>query len=186
VSGSEGEAKVSYRAEGVVWTLAAMLSASPDTASHERPPVSATSASKPTHASSLGEEMPETLAGRRLLVIEDEPLVALDLASILEDAGAEIVGPAGNAEQALALIGSTALDGALLDGNLHGNPVDDIAAALTRQNIPFLFVTGYGRETLPLAFQQAAILGKPFTDLQLLEAAERLMPRSAEMLRLRK
>jgi hypothetical protein len=77
------------------------------------------------------------------------------------------------------------LDGALLDGNLHGKPVDDIAAALTRQNIPFLFVTGYGRETLPLAFRQAAILGKPFTDQQLLEAAEKLMPPSADMLRLR-
>jgi PAS domain S-box-containing protein len=185
VSGSEGEARASYRAEGVVWTIATMLSASSDPGPAERPPAIRAPANKPTHSSSLGEEAPEALAGRRLLVIEDEPLVALDLASILEDAGAEIVGPAGNAEQALALIASTALDGALLDGNLHGKPVDDIAAALTRQNIPFLFVTGYGRETLPLAFRQAAILGKPFTDQQLLEAAEKLMPRSADMLRLR-
>jgi FixJ family two-component response regulator len=63
---------------------------------------------------------------------------------------------------------------ALLDANLHGNPVGEIAAALTRRRIPFIFVTGYGRESLPEFFKHAAILTKPFTDKQLFDAVTAL------------
>jgi DNA-binding response OmpR family regulator len=53
-------------------------------------------------------------------------------------------------------------DAAILDLNLNGKRSDVLAAALTRRNIPFAFVTGYGRDTLPAAFRQAALLSKPF------------------------
>jgi CheY-like chemotaxis protein len=77
------------------------------------------------------------------------------------------------------------LDAALLDGNLHGRPVDDIAAALTRRKVPFLFVTGYGPESLPRAFSRAAILSKPFSQQQLIDAAARLVERRGDVVRLR-
>jgi hypothetical protein len=61
------------------------------------------------------------------------------------------------------MIEETGLDGSLLDGNLHGKPVGDIAAALVRKRVPFLFVTGYGRDALPEGFGKVAILSKPFS-----------------------
>ena len=118
-------------------------------------------------------------------MVEDEPLVSMDLIAGLEDAGAEVVGTAGTSEEALALIEGTPIDAAMLDGNLRGRPVDDIAAALTRHNIPFVFVTGYGHESLPRAFGNTAILSKPFSREQLLEAATQLVGPPAGAVRLR-
>ncbi|WP_106638661.1 response regulator [Allosphingosinicella vermicomposti] len=113
--------------------------------------------------------------GKRFLVIEDEPLVALDLLSLLHDAGVEAVGPAATAEDALRIIGKTALDGALLDGNLQGQAVDEVAAALTQRNVPFLFVSGYGPEHLPRDFADVPILTKPFNPELLLESMANLV-----------
>ena len=122
---------------------------------------------------------------KRLLVIEDEPLVALDIIAGLKDAGVEVHGPVGNSKDALRIIEGTPLDGALLDANLHGRPVIDIAAALTRENVPFVFVTGYGRESLPKAFGNVDMLAKPFSREQLLEAAAQLVQKPATVVRLR-
>jgi len=66
-----------------------------------------------------------------------------------------------------------------------GHGVDDIAAALTRHNVPFLFVTGYGRESLPRAFGKTAILAKPFSQQELLEAAGLLIEKPGAVVRLR-
>ena len=63
----------------------------------------------------------------------------------------------------------------LLDANLRGEPVDEVAAALTRRNVPFVFVTGYGRQALPESFGRSVVLTKPFTREQLLETASRLV-----------
>jgi CheY-like chemotaxis protein len=118
------------------------------------------------------------LAGKRFLVIEDEPLVALDLSAGLQEAGAEVTASTGSASKALDIIQSQPLDAALLDGNLNGRPVDDIAAALTRNNVPFAFVSGYGRESLPQAFGSVTLLAKPFSKPQLLEVATQLVERA--------
>jgi CheY-like chemotaxis protein len=83
------------------------------------------------------------------------------------------------------MIEETALDGALLDGNLHGKPVGDIAAALVRKRVPFLFVTGYGRDALPEGFGKVAILSKPFSREQLLEAVAQLPRKVSSVVRLR-
>lgn len=188
VSGADGEAHVSYRAEGVVWTIAAKLTDLEEGADNLAPAsATASEATGPATTRAVDDIAEEALSGRRFLIVEDEPLVALEISGILKDAGAEIIGPAGTVEQALAFIRSdTPLDGALLDGNLHGLPVDDIAAALTRRNIPFVFVSGYGRETLPRAFQQAPLLSKPFSETQLLQAAARFIVQAPEVLPLRK
>jgi CheY-like chemotaxis protein len=65
------------------------------------------------------------------------------------------------------VINRASFDAVLLDANLRGRPAGDVAAALTRRNIPFVFVTGYGRESLPESFGQTSILTKPFTELRL-------------------
>jgi CheY-like chemotaxis protein len=108
------------------------------------------------------------LAGKRLLAVEDEPLVALDIIAALEGAGADVVGSAGTAKEALNIIDNLSPDAALLDANLCAHPVDEIAAALVAGNIPFLFVTGYGQGTLSKAFAKTTMLSKPFSHEQLI------------------
>jgi DNA-binding response OmpR family regulator len=93
----------------------------------------------------------------------------------------ENTAPAATAEQALKFINNTSLDGALLDGNLNGHPVDEIAAALTRRNIPFLFVSGYGAESLPRAFTNAPALSKPFLPDALVDAVTQLVTPRADI-----
>jgi CheY-like chemotaxis protein len=118
---------------------------------------------------------PEPLRGKRFLVVEDEPLIALEIVAGLESAGVDVEGPVGSAEDALRAIEHASFDGVLLDANLRGEPAGDIAAALTRRNIPFAFVTGYGRAALPEGFGQSTMLTKPFTQDQLLQTAARLV-----------
>jgi CheY-like chemotaxis protein len=88
----------------------------------------------------------------------------------LEMAGADVAPPVSTEKQTLKVIEDGDFDCALLDGNLHGRPVDEIAAALTRRKIPFVFITGYGRTGLPTSFQQAPVLSKPLNDEQLFDA----------------
>src|SRR5690606_3812722 len=70
-------------------------------------------------------------------------------------------------------------DAAFLDGNLHGHPVDPVASALRAAGIPFVFVSGYGRESLPAAFADTEIVGKPFSSEDVLCAAAALLDEHA-------
>jgi DNA-binding response OmpR family regulator len=112
----------------------------------------------------------------RIMVVEDEFLLALRIETILSRAGIEVVGPAGTVEEGLKLAAESPLDGAVLDVNLHGQRVDSVASVLAQRNVPFLFVTGHGREVLPQAFRDAVMISKPFNDGELLEAVGRLQP----------
>jgi PAS domain S-box-containing protein len=125
------------------------------------------------------------LDGKRVIVIEDEPLLSMDLESSLMDIGCEVSGSAGTIEEGRLLVARTSCDAALLDVNLAGHPVDELAAALTRKNIPFAFVTGYGRSALPAGFRDALVLGKPFSDDQLRTVLERLLHPAAGVVQLR-
>jgi len=168
-----GEASMSIDGKGIVWEITIPLPA--DVPSLETSPAARmVDVAAPAQVPAPNKPA-APLAGQRFLVVEDEPLVAMDLVAGLEEAGAEVVGQAGASDEALALINDVPIDAALLDGNLRGRPVDDIAAALTRRAIPFAFVTGYGRESLPRAFGNAAVLSKPFTRVQLLDTAVRLV-----------
>ena len=118
---------------------------------------------------------PRALAGRRVLVVEDEPLVALEVETELVEAGATVVGPAGTLEAAARLIEAEPLDAALLDANLAGRPVDTLAAALDARGVPFAFASGYGPAGLPEGFRDRPLLGKPF-------GAEALVALVAELL----
>jgi PAS domain S-box-containing protein len=185
VKGEGGSAQMSVGADGVLWKIVLPLP-QPDAAdeSTSRAPGMITGVSAPQPLNGA-MKTPAKLAGWRFLVIEDEPLVALDISAGLREAGAEVVGPTGSVKEVLDIIEGKALDAALLDGNLHGRPVDDIAAALTRRRVPYLFVTGYGPESLPRAFRHIAVLSKPFSQQQLIEAAARLVEPRGDVVRLR-
>jgi PAS domain S-box-containing protein len=115
------------------------------------------------------------LKDKRILIVEDEALIAMVLMDYLADAGALVIGPAHNFDSARALIDEGAFDAALLDANLSGRRVDALALALTQKQIPFAFVTGYGRDALPQAFQGAVAVDKPFTGDQIRGALEQLL-----------
>ena len=122
---------------------------------------------------------------KKFAVIEDEPLIGMEITSTLQEGGAQVFGPVAAVSDALRIIEESELDGALVDANLRGEPTDDIAAALTRKKIPFMFVTGYGREALPASFAQARILKKPFVERELVEAAALLVEQPPSVRRLR-
>ncbi len=166
-----GSACVHYNADGVTCELSLPIPNDTRLTSGTQPPIRlATVASRSGPGSSRS-----TLDGKRILVIEDEPLVSMDVEASLTAAGCAVVGPAGNLEQARALIAEAEFDAALLDVNLAGKPVDELAAALTHKQSPFAFVSGYGRDSLPLGFGEAVLLGKPFTPEQLLATVTGLL-----------
>jgi CheY-like chemotaxis protein len=119
------------------------------------------------------------LAGQRCLIVEDEPLVALVVAGGLEDAGAEIVATAASVDEALRFVEIEEIDAAILDCNLRGRPVHEVASTLASRGVPLLFVSGYGREGLPSGFGDAPVLGKPFTQAQLVRAVAALIAPAA-------
>ena len=108
--------------------------------------------------------MSQEFAGRRVLVVEDESLVAMLLETILEDMGCETVGPAATIDEGLRLAADPRLDAALLDVNVSGRQVFPIAAALKDRGVPFVFSTGYGEGGLPDEWRGHATLQKPFTE----------------------
>src|SRR5690606_39471037 len=110
----------------------------------------------------------------------DETLVALDIQEQLTTAGAIVVGPAASVRQALKLVRDACIDVALLDGNLGGHPVDEVAMALRLKNIPFAFATGYGAESLPPTFRDARVLTKPFSEDQVVSVVAGLLAEQAE------
>ena len=104
-----------------------------------------------------------SLRGLRLLVVEDEPLIAMMIADMLQDFGCVVVGPAGSVAHALDLIEREAVDGALLDVTLGGGRRSyPVAEALQKRGIPFAFVTGYGEAGLIADFRGIGVLRKPF------------------------
>jgi len=103
------------------------------------------------------------LAGARILVVEDEYLLADDLCEALRNAGADVIGPAASVEDATALIGRGGkLDAAVLDINLRGEMVFPVADALRANGIPFAFATGYDESVLPDRFTAVPRIEKPF------------------------
>ena len=103
------------------------------------------------------------LAAKRVLVVEDEYLVAMDMSAYLEAAGAHVVGPASNVTAALDALERTELDGAILDVNLRGEMAYPVADALAARGIPFVFTTGYDARMLPARFADVKRCEKPTT-----------------------
>lgn len=103
-----------------------------------------------------------TLRECRILIVEDEYLLADDLRDELRRAGAMVVGMAATVDAALALIAAeTRLDGAILDVNFGGQPAFPVADALHRRGVPFLFATGYDASVIPARFGSVVRCEKP-------------------------
>ena len=99
---------------------------------------------------------PRLLEGLKVLVVEDNLLLAEVTKILLEDSGCQVVGPAGWLERGLELARAEPLDGAILDINLHGDMSFAIAEVLCARGVPFIFVTGYeDRSIVPLAYRSA-------------------------------
>jgi CheY-like chemotaxis protein len=109
--------------------------------------------------------MPEAkphVAGRRVLIVEDEYFIAEELAHAFQDGGAEIVGPVSNVDDALDLIEEAgALDAAVLDMNLQGEMVYPVADALLARGVPFVFATGYDAASIPAKYETIVRYEKP-------------------------
>lgn len=108
-------------------------------------------------------ELGRLLARRRIPVVEDEMMLALDIEMALLDAGAEVIGPAGNPGEALALAeGDRPIDAAILDVDLRGEEVFPVAERLRDRGVPFLFHTGHAtRAELAARFENAMVCTKP-------------------------
>lgn len=102
------------------------------------------------------------LNGTRILIVEDEFLLATYLKKLLEDKGGQIVGPAATVDTALAILKTDALDAAILDLNLDGECTRNVAQTLVDKNVPFVVVTGYERNDVHSdILRQAVHMEKP-------------------------
>ncbi|HEX4740280.1 MAG TPA: response regulator [Caulobacteraceae bacterium] len=116
------------------------------------------------------------LSGKRVMIVEDEFLVAMELESELMDQGCVVIGPAGRAAPALALLEDEAPDAVLLDLNLDGETPTALAEALKRRHVPFIVVSGYGsRHQEPPILRDAPRLQKPVRQRDLVAALARAM-----------
>ncbi len=105
--------------------------------------------------------------GLRVIIVEDEALLSLDMEDQLVDLGCEIVGTAARLAPAIELAGTADFDVAILDMNLAGERIDPVARVIEARGLPIVFVTGYGQRTLPPGVA-APVLDKPCTSEKLL------------------
>ena len=120
--------------------------------------------------------MTQPLSGRRVLIVEDESLVAMLLETILEDMECIPVGPASNIDDGEILARDTEnLDAALLDVNVAGRQVFPVAEVLKARGVPFVFSTGYGEGGLPEEWRGQPTIQKPFTEAAIRDALMKAM-----------
>jgi DNA-binding response OmpR family regulator len=103
----------------------------------------------------------ESLRGQHLLIVEDEYFLAQDLTDYFQQLGVKVVGPVGSVSEALELLNSTQVHGAVLDINLRGERVYPVADVLREKRVPFVFASGYGGETEPAAYADVPRCIKP-------------------------
>jgi two-component SAPR family response regulator len=115
----------------------------------------------------VGTEKRAELNGCRVLIVEDEFLIATELEAILRAFGCVVVGPVPSVDEALSALDAVEIDGALLDANLRGRPVTPVAEELARRSIPFVLVTGYDGDLPEQILEEAPRVPKPFTSAKL-------------------
>ena len=110
-----------------------------------------------------------TLMGKRVLVVEDDYLLATDICRALNDLGATVLGPAPTPFYALSLLGRRGVDTAVLDIRLHNSDVFEVADELLRRGVPMVFATAYGGGAIPARFRAIPQLDKPLDHSKLLD-----------------
>jgi CheY-like chemotaxis protein len=111
----------------------------------------------------------DPLNGLRILVVEDEALVAMALEDMLDELGCVVVDVAGTVSRGVAIAGDAGLplDVAILDVNLGGEKVYPVAERLTERGVPFVFCTGYGLSGISPSFAHVPTIAKPYSQRQL-------------------
>lgn len=102
------------------------------------------------------------LEGKAILVVEDEPMIAMMLDDLLTDLGCSVVGPALNLAEAQNLVGMSACDAAIVDLNLNGTMAHPLVEALVKKGVPVIVATGYGGDASDLP-SGCRVLAKPYT-----------------------
>lgn len=98
----------------------------------------------------------------RILIVEDEPFIALTLEDMIDELGFVLAGTVSQIAEALDFIGREPVDCALLDVNLGSEKIDPVADLLAEKGCPFIFTTGYGRSGIPHQHAERPVLQKPF------------------------
>lgn len=114
--------------------------------------------------------------GSKILVLEDEAIVAMDIAAELQDAGWTVVGPAGSVEMAERHILQERPDAAVLDVNLSGTTSFDLARRLRADGVDVVFLTGYARSEIPDALADCPVVSKPLNMQMLVTVLPRPTP----------
>ncbi len=175
VTGRElgGEAKVEFLAGGVRATITADASAlaaatpfaPPAAQAHEPQP-------EPHGGASSGVLNADAVRDKRIIIVEDSVLLALELEAGLVEAGAKVVGVAADVEEALKLA-ETPFDVAVLDANLNGAPITPVAERLRQRGVPFIFATGYGDAVPAPEGFDAPVVRKPYNVAQIADGGSR-------------
>lgn len=113
----------------------------------------------------------------RILLVEDEAIIAIMIEDMLAGLGCEVVGPVANVAEASRLARTEQLAGAFLDVNLGGTSIYPVADLLSARQIPFVFVSGYGASGIDPRFVGTPVLSKPILDADLERALDRMRER---------
>lgn len=114
------------------------------------------------------------LSGLRILVVEDEFFLAADLEDALTRAGAEVVGPTADLDEAMCQVEADGFDFAVVDVNLRGRFSYELADALVAREVPFVFATAYGRADIPMRHKDRPHIEKPYDPRTLVRSLARM------------
>ncbi len=181
VTGRElgGEARMEFAPPGVRVTITADATALARADRASAPEAVAKVAEPQTRdGASSGLFPADAVRGRRILIVEDAVLLALELEAGLTEAGAKVIGVAADVEEALRLA-ETPFDVAVLDANLNGVSVSPVAEALRRMHRPFIFATGYGDAAPAPEGFDAPVVRKPYNVAQIAAAVAEALERAA-------
>lgn len=117
-----------------------------------------------------------------VLIVEDELLIGMDLVSTLQRAGFHHVEHAATEQEALVMLQQKSWDLVVADANLNGKSVEQVVTTLRERGLPFVIVTGYGRESLPEIVGDAPVLNKPYSHLQFVRIVQELCSATPENL----
>src|SRR5215217_4653062 len=113
--------------------------------------------------------------GGRVLVCDDNLLMADVVGELLRECGLEPIGAVGRLESAMQMACERALDGAILDINLNGRSCFPVCAILSARHIPFMFLTGYPHAAVPIEYRGASLVSKPFEPTEMKEVLAQML-----------
>lgn len=159
------DAEVDFAPSGLAWRVSCPAAGLIESDVRPSPGLNGTAAGQ--------EAVP--VSRRRILVVEDESLIAMDFSQTLSEAGYTVIGPAKSVARALALLAQFGCDAAVLDINLGGETSEPVARELINLGTPFITTSGYSREQQPKIMQSAPLLGKPVSLAVLIAEVERCL-----------